>query len=100
MIKSIVINPQKLKTQGDKNIRSCIIDRYNNNHKNCSTRLFYSFPKTIEPPDDIDCDSYLIAILFDAMAEGRSIIVKGSVSRLLLLNLKKYIGCWHKWVPE
>lgn len=100
MITSLVINPQKLQTQGDGNIRSCIIDCYKNNHKSCSTRLYYSFPKTIEPPDDNDCDSYLIAIVFDAMAEGRRIIVKGSVSRLLLLNLKEYIGCWHKWFPE
>jgi hypothetical protein len=54
----------------------------------------------VEPPDDLDCDSYLLAALMEATSEGRQIIVKGSVSLKLLSNLIEYQSAWHKWLPE
>lgn len=52
------------------------------------------------PPEEKDCDSYLLAVIMDAMAEGRDIVVNGSVSLGLLGNLVEYQSAWNKWLPE
>ncbi len=52
------------------------------------------------PPDDNDCDSYLLDTIMDAMSEGRDVVVRGSVSLGLLSNLIEYQSAWNKWLPE
>ncbi len=58
------------------------------------------FDSSIEPPSADDCDSYLLAVIMDAMKENRNIIVKGTVSAQLLSNLVEYQTAWNKWLPD
>lgn len=99
-MKSIIITPLKTKSYDGMHLRSCEIERLDNNILIDRSTLFFSFPDKFKPPEDNDCDNYLIALIFDAMFEQRKIIVNGSVSRLLLRNIKEFQGCWTKWLPD
>ncbi len=99
-MKQIFIIPLETEEKEDTYIRSCKLDRYDEDALVKSAHLYYAFPKFISPPEKNDCDAYLTAILMDAMSEQRKIIVRGSVSKLLLVNLMEFQGCWNKWLPE
>ena len=99
-MKSMVLEPLDINIQNDDYIRKCNILRFDDNIQVDKKVIFFQFPISLEPPDSDDCDSYLIAVLMDAMYEGRSIKVKGSVSKKLLSNLVEYQGAWNKWVPD
>ncbi|EGJ09767.1 hypothetical protein [Rubrivivax benzoatilyticus] len=49
---------------------------------------------------DDDAEPYLIATLMLAMQEGRTLVVGGRVSRLLLANLEEYQAFWHATAPR
>jgi len=96
----IILEPEKLELINSEQIRRCTITRMDDNVKIDQRQLWFQFSNEIAPPEDSDCDSYLLAIVMDAMAEGRNIIVKGSVSKQLLSNLVEYQVIWNKWVPD
>lgn len=99
-MRKIIIEPLPVETINDHHIRRCIIKRYDSNAFTDQKELWFKFPKQISPPDDKDCDSYLVAFILDAMAENRDITVKGSVSKELLGNLVEYQAIWNKWLPN
>jgi hypothetical protein len=102
-LKLIILEPQKLKVENDTNIRECKITRVDNenlNEKHQQDILWFKFTNLIPPPKYDDCESYLLAILFDAMRENRAIVIKGAISSELLNNLREYQGAWNKWHPE
>ena len=99
-MKRISIEPLAVETIDDDYIRRCIIKRYDNSILIDKKELWVKFPKQVPPPDDKDCDSYLLACVLDAMAENRDISVKGSVSKELLSNLVEYQAIWNKWLPN
>ena len=99
-MKHIVLEPLAIESQENDHVRSCIIRRVDDGAQVDEKKLWFQFSKSIEPPEDKDCDSYLLAVLMDAMGEGRDIIVKGSVSFGLLSNLTEYQAAWNKWLPD
>ncbi len=96
----IIIEPQTLETINDHHIRSCTIKRFDNDLLVDKKMLWFKFSVQVPPPDYDDCDSYLLALILDAMAEKKDIIVKGSISAELLSNLVEYQSVWHKWLPD
>ena len=99
-MKFIELEPLPIESQGSDYVRRCRIHRLDSSALVDTRELWFQFSKSITPPDDLDCDSYLLAIIMDAMAEDREIRVKGSVSLGLLANLIEYQGAWNKWLPE
>lgn len=99
-MKFIVLEPLTIESQGSDYVRRCSINRLNGDTQVGKKELWFQFSKSIDPPEDKDCDSYLLAVIMDAMTEGRDIIVKGSVSLGLLSNLIEYQSAWNKWLPE
>ncbi len=97
---SIILVPEKVERINSEQVRRCTITRMDDNVQIDQRQLWFQFSDKIVPPEDSDCDSYLLAMLMDAMAEGRSIIVKGSVSKQLLSNLVEYQAIWNKWLPN
>jgi len=97
---SIILVPEKVEGINSEQVRRCTITRMDDNVQIDQRQLWFQFSNKIVPPEDSDCDSYLLAIVMDAMAEGRSIIVKGSVSKQLLSNLVEYQSIWNKWLPD
>lgn len=100
MKKIIVIKPQPHKVVGNIVTRKCEIERYDEGESVSTQILWFEFDLAIDFPDDKDSDSYLLAILFDAMHENRNIIIKGSVSGKLLSNLVEYQAAWHMCFPR
>jgi hypothetical protein len=99
-VKSIVLEPCSLEAQNGDHVRRCGITRFDDDVAVDRKEVWFRFSQQIDPPDDDDCDSYLLAVLMDSMHEQRQIIVKGSVSGLLLSNLVEYQTVWHKWFPD
>jgi len=98
--KKLIIKPKPIIDQNNFQKRYCILERYNFDSLESSEELFYEVPLGIELAEFSDCDNYLIAIIFEAMTEKRDIIVEGSVSKQLLINIREYIECWVKWLPD
>ncbi|PHS71466.1 MAG: hypothetical protein COB23_00350 [Methylophaga sp.] len=99
-MKLLILEPEKLERSDGNIIRRCTVKREDDNAQVDLQTLWFQFPETIKLPEDSDCDSYLLALLMDAMYENRKIIVKGSVSQILLSNLVEYQSAWHKWLPD
>jgi hypothetical protein len=99
-VKSIVLEPCSLEAQNGDHVRRCGITRFDDDVAVDRKEVWFRFSQQIDPPDDDDCDSYLLAVLMDSMHEQREIIVKGSVAGLLLSNLVEYQTVWHKWFPD
>lgn len=96
----MIIEPLPIKTIDNHYVRSCSIKRINDDILVSQKELWFKFPNVIVPPEDEECDSYLLALIMDAMKENRKINIKGSVSRELLSNLVEYQSIWHKWLPN
>jgi hypothetical protein len=58
--------------------------------------LWFRSSTDIAFPEDADCDAYVLAALMDAMREGRTLLVKGSVSDTLLSNLSEFQAAWSR----
>ena len=99
-MKFIVLEPLDIEVQNSDYVRRCNINRIDGDAQVDQKELWFQFSKLIDPPENNDCDSYLLAVLMDAMIEGRDIIVKGSVSLGLLSNLIEFQSAWNKWLPE
>ncbi|WP_083634567.1 hypothetical protein [Saccharicrinis aurantiacus] len=97
---NLVIKPQPIIDIDNAQKRYCIFERYNSGRLENAKELFYEVPQGIELAKYNDCDNYLVALIFDAMAEKRDIIIEGSISKQLLINLKEYIECWVRWQPD
>ena len=100
MMGIIVLEPLPTEIQGDDCVRSCLIKRVDDDSQTSEQTLWFKFPRSIVPPKENDCDSYLLAVISDAMAEGRDVVVKGSVSLGLLANLIEFQSAWRRWLPE
>lgn len=96
----IELEPLVLQSKDNDFIRQCHIKRVDSDNQVDTLTLWFQFDKSVTPPSDDDCDSYLLAIIMDAMSEGREIYVKGSVSSELLSNLCEFQAAWHKWLPN
>ncbi len=96
----MTIEPIPIKIIDNHYTRSCIIKRMDGDILISQKELWFKFSNLITPPKDDDCDSYLLALIMDAMKEGRKISIKGSVSKELLSNLVEYQSVWHKWLPD
>lgn len=79
-------------------VRRCKIKRINNDVIT-ESELWFELDHSVPLPDDQDCDAYLLAMIMEAMREGRRLQIKGSVSRHLLGNLVEYQAAWRKWKP-
>ncbi|NCC53188.1 MAG: hypothetical protein EOM20_18520 [Spartobacteria bacterium] len=79
--------------------RRCRILRRDDGGHETSSELWFQFDRSITPPDEDDCDAYLVALLLDAMREKRQVMVKGRVSKELLSNLEEYQAIWSCWLP-
>ncbi len=104
--KLIILKPESTRSASEWTRRQCKITRTDGNRIVSEDTLWYEFsagPRNptveIAPPDDAEADSYLLAMLFDAMQEGRRIVVQGTVCKTLLSNLVELQAAWHKWVP-
>lgn len=80
--------------------RRCLIKRIHNGAVESETTLWFKFDQSVNLPADDDCDSYLLAVLMDAMKENRHIDIKGTVSKTLLGNLVEFQSAWNKWLPD
>ena len=96
----IEIEPFEREIKDNDCVRRCGIKRIDDNVQVDYKDLWFKFDKSIIPPEDNDCDSYLLAIVMDAMKENRNVIVKGKVSKQLLSNLVEYQAAWSKWLPD
>lgn len=99
-MKYIVLEPLAIESQGNDHVRRCSVIRVDGDTQVDKKDLWFQFSNSVTPPEDRDCDSYLLSVLMDAMAEARDIIIKGSVSLGLLSNLVEYQSAWNKWLPE
>lgn len=99
-MKLIELDPLETEVHNNKFLRQCNIERIDGVTKVDQKKLWFKFQSSIKSPDYNDCDSYLLAILMDAMKEGRNIDVKGSVSKSLLSNIVEYQAAWNKWLPD
>lgn len=100
MQNSLELSPLPLKIQKNQQRRSCLIKEMNVNGKIISKELWFLYPADLPMPEDDDCDTYLLAALLPAMQRKADIVVRGSVSQELLINLTELQYIWHKWLPE
>ncbi|MGD1714803.1 hypothetical protein [Dapis sp. BLCC M172] len=99
-MKILNLYPQPLEQVGTYVRRSCKIERQDDDQIINSRILWYEFPEIENLPTDTDSESYLIAVIMEAMLENRKIVVHGTVSRELLANLTEYRDAWCCWLPQ
>ncbi|BDU36505.1 hypothetical protein [Vibrio nigripulchritudo] len=99
-MKSFVILPQKPELRDATYIRRCTVERYTDHKLESSDELWFEIENKVNQLDDSDCDSYVLAVIMDAMQEQREVHVKGEVSRTLLGNIEEFQSAWNKWLPE
>lgn len=99
-MKFMEIEPLSLETTDNCWVIRCRINRIDDDDYASKDDLWFKFDQSIVPPDDLDCDSYLLAVIIDAMQEKRDVIVKGNISKHLLSNLVEYQSAWDKWLPD
>ncbi|WP_094673977.1 hypothetical protein [Hydrocoleum sp. CS-953] len=99
-MKILNLYPQPLEQVGTYVRRSCKIERQDDDQIINSRVLWYEFPEIENLPTDTDSESYLIAVIMEAMLENRKIVVHGRVSRELLANLTEYRDAWCCWLPQ
>ena len=97
-MRSLVLKPFPNEVRGDDIVRRCLVSRPDGSN-GLEEELWFQFPNNLACPLADDCDSYVIAMLMNAMRERRNIIVHGSVSKKLLSNLVEFQAVWHKWEP-
>lgn len=92
--------PLAHKKQDSRIIRTCRIERISEGKTEAVEELWYEFDTFDAVPDENDCESYLIAMLMDAMQENRDIVIHGTVSHELLSNLIEFRDAWSAWLPQ
>jgi len=94
----LVLTPLAPVLTGDRLRQSCRIRRPDSPASSDSL-LWWESPASLPPLRDGDAESYLIATLFTAMAEGRDVRVEGSIGPRLLANLESFTDAWSRWKP-
>lgn len=61
--------------------------------------LWFEIPPEITHQED-DLEPFLVAMLPDALTEGRRLVVHGAASTLLLANLHEFSSAWTRWKPR
>ena len=64
------------------------------------TLLWYRLPDQYESAITRTCDPLVVGILFKAMRTSSDIIVHGTVSPSLLVNLEEFNAAWSDWLPK
>ena len=98
----LVVNPPELVRNGSSWRRQVRLERVGGgaNRSIENTLWFEVVSDAVPPPPDHDVESFLLATLFLAMAEGRDLAVRGAASRTLLANLSEFRDAWNCWAPE
>lgn len=96
----IEIKPLERKTGAGFQRRRCTITRFAEGTHTDRTELWFETETVQDLPDDEDCDSYVLAVVMEAMRENRDLVVRGRVSKQLLSNLVEYQSIWNKWQPD
>lgn len=99
-MRSLHLFPQKHKVENGKVTRSCMLKWLDADDLVREECLWYEIDQVDKIPDDSDCESYVVAMLMDAMLEDRALILHGKACRELLGNLLEFQGAWSSWVPE
>ena len=66
-MKSLVLKPMPIEFEDNCFIRNCKIEKFDENLKTNEQIVWFKFPTSIKLPQDNDCDSYLRAMLMDAI---------------------------------
>ncbi|MFC2043174.1 hypothetical protein ACFLUA_03375 [Chloroflexota bacterium] len=64
------------------------------------TLLWYRLPDQYESDITRTCDPLVVGILFKAMRTSSDIIVHGTASPSLLVNLGEFNAAWSDWLPD
>lgn len=99
-MKDLVLSPRANKTDGGFTRRSCAVIRRDEGKTIEETEIWFEHPETVRAVEAEDCDGHLLAVLLDAMREGRDIRIEGSVSSKLLSNLTEFQAAWNRWRPD
>lgn len=100
-MRTLTLDPQPPERLGSVLRWSCELQRSGDGEAARTDRLW--FESGVGEGASLDADDaepYLIAALLLAMQEGRTLVVRGKVSRLLLANLEEYQGFWHATAPR
>ncbi len=100
MERIIQLQPLPHEIDGKTLTRKCRIEWRDGGRVLSHQSLWFEMDAIDDFPEEKDSDSYLLALLFDAMLEKRDIVVKGSVSKKLLSNLVEYQAVWQAWLPD
>lgn len=95
----LVLTPNQPSWQGEVLRQSCRVRRLED-PVSTDTVIWWDSPNDLVPMPDGGAESFLIASLFPAMAEGRNIIIEGSVGPRLLANLEDFVLAWSRWKPR
>ncbi len=101
--KQLVLSLVEDQQRGEWIRRQCTVQRFDGGHPVSEQVLWYEYQidrASIELPPNRDADSFVTALVLDAMREDRRLVVRGSVCRTLLSNLTEFQEAWHKWIPN
>ena len=93
------LRPQRAGTVDGWTRHACEVLRLDGDRLQSRHSLWFDLPPEAPVWDDADAEPYLIACLMQAMHEGRSLRVRGRVSRMLLENLEEYAAFWVTTAP-
>lgn len=99
-MKALHLFPQPHEENGATIKRTCRIERFDGPVQVSVEELWFEIDRIDELPADDDCESYLLSMLMEGMAENREIVVHGAVSKELLSNLTEFQDVWVSWRPE
>jgi hypothetical protein len=63
-------------------------------------RLWWRFPAEWRDALTLWADPFLVGFLFPIMSWQRDVMIEGTVSPSLLLNLEQYMAMWRAWMPQ
>lgn len=95
----LVLSPMPAAVNGGVLRQGCRLRRMDGSSGAAADLLWWESPPDLPPLPDGDAESFLIASLFAAMAEGRDVRVEGSVGQRLLANLEEFMIAWARWKP-
>lgn len=95
----LVLSPIPAVANGDMLRQACRLSRRGGSG-DAPEILWWESPPDLPPLPDGDAESFLIAALFAAMAEGRDVRIEGFVGQRLLANLEEFMIAWSRWKPS
>jgi hypothetical protein len=63
-------------------------------------RIWFRLPSAFLPALPRNLDSFVVAVLFNAMSASADLEIHGEVSRSLLYNLAEFQRAWALWLPQ